>query len=169
VSALHGLPPVTAPDARVLILGSFPGERSLAAAQYYAHPQNRFWRTLAPVVGFAAEDPYGARLEALRLARVAVWDVLASCERRGSLDTAIVAGTEVPNDFGSVLVRQRGVERVLFNGRKAAELFSRLVIPEEYWPDLGLQLRALPSTSPANAAVRLEGLRTVWGEAIAPT
>lgn len=163
---LRGLPPITGPHPRVLILGSFPGTRSLAEARYYAHPQNRFWRTVAPVVDRAADAPYDTRTAALRRAGVALWDVLASCERRGSLDSAIVPGSEVPNDFGDLMEQLPVLERVLFNGRKAAEMFSRLVVPEEYWPDLGVALRVLPSTSPANAAVGLDALRMVWADAL---
>src|SRR5690606_17517515 len=110
---LRGLPPIMRARPRVLILGSFPGERSLAEERYYAHPQNRFWRTVAPVTGCEHDAPYGTRTEALRLAGVALWDVLASCERRGSLDSAIVPGSEVPNHFGDLMARQPGLQRVL--------------------------------------------------------
>lgn len=163
---LRGLPPIMGARARVLILGSFPGERSLAEARYYAHPQNRLWRTVAPVIGREHDAPYDSRMEALGRSGIAMWDVLASCERRGSLDSAIVPGSEVPNHFGDLMAQQPDLQRVLFNGRKAAEMFSRLVVPEEYWPDLGVTLRVLPSTSPANAAVRLDALRTVWTRAL---
>ena len=112
------------------------------------------------------DAPYETRTDALGLAGIAVWDVLASCERRGSLDSAIVPGSEVPNDFSDLMAQQSDLERVLFNGRKAADMFARLVVPEEYWPDLGVALHVLPSTSPANAAVRLDALRTVWTRAL---
>lgn len=166
LTLLHGLPAITGPRPRVLILGSFPGERSLAEARYYAHPQNRFWRTVAPVIDCAPDSPYEARTAALRQAGVAVWDVLASCERRGSLDSKIVRGSEVPNEFSRLVDHQPTLHRVLFNGRKAAEMFSRLVVPEEFWPDLGVALRVLPSTSPANASVRLDALRSLWMDAL---
>jgi len=132
LTLLRGLPPILAPGARVLILGSFPGARSLAEARYYAHPQNRFWHTVAPVVGCAAGAPYEARTDALRRGGVALWDVLASCERSGSLDSAIIPGSEIPNDIGDLLEQSSALRCVLFNGRKAAEMFARLVVPEEY-------------------------------------
>lgn len=123
-------------------------------------------RARAPVVEREHDAPYETRTDALGLAGIAVWDVLASCERRGSLDRAIVPGSEVPNDFSDLMAQQSDLERVLFNGRKAADMFARLVVPEEYWPDLGVALHVLPSTSPANAAVRLDALRTVWTRAL---
>jgi hypoxanthine-DNA glycosylase len=166
LTLLRGLPPIAGPRAHVLVLGSFPGARSLAEAQYYAHPQNRFWRAVAPEVGCEPDAPYVARTDALCRAGVALWDVLASCQRLGSLDSAIVPGSEIPNDLDALLEQQPSLQRVLFNGRKAAEMFARLVVPEEYWPDLGVTLRVLPSTSPANAAVRLDALRLVWSDAL---
>lgn len=166
LAMLRGLPPIGGPCPSVLILGSFPGARSLADGQYYAHPQNRFWHILAPVIDRAPDAPYEARTDALRLAGVAVWDVLASCERRGSLDSGIVRGSEIPNDFSALMGRRPALQRVLFNGRRAAEMFSRLVVPEDLWLDLGVALHVLPSTSPANASVRLDALRTSWTAAL---
>lgn len=151
VSPLRGFPCIAGPAPRVLILGSFPSERSLAAGEYYAHPQNRFWRTAGAALGFPASLPYERRTAALRAAGVALWDVLARCERRGSLDSAIVPGSEVPNDFSSLAGPLHTVRRLLLNGQKAAALFSRFVVPEEFWPDLGPEVRVMPSTSPANA------------------
>src|SRR6185312_12421196 len=86
----RGLPPVIAPDARVLILGSFPSEASLAARQYYAHPRNHFWPILGSVLNEPfAELPYADRLSRIRAHRVAIWDTIVACERTGSLDAAI--------------------------------------------------------------------------------
>lgn len=162
---LRGFPPVVGPAPHTLILGSFPSERSLTAGQYYAHPQNRFWRTLGAALGFPATLPYEERLAALLKAGVALWDVLERCERRGSLDSAIVPGSEWPNDFSVLTGRLRTVARILLNGRKAADLFSRLVVPEEVWPDLGPAVLVMPSTSPANAR-DVAGQLAAWRAAL---
>lgn len=157
-----GLPSVSRPDARVLVLGSFPGLRSLEAQQYYAHGQNRFWLAIADVTGAAASAPYDARLAALVARRIALWDVLARCERPGSMDAAIVRASEEPNDFASFFAAHREVEAVCFNGRAAAALFARHVVPEDLWRGSGIEFIALPSTSPAHAALRPPQLAERW-------
>ena len=113
--------------ARVLILGSMPGAASLAAGQYYAHPRNAFWRILGAVCHFPADAPYAARVAALQAAGIAVWDVLQSCVRPGSLDTAIERSSEVPNDLAGLLVRHPGIGRICFNGGTAEAAFRRHV------------------------------------------
>lgn len=163
---LCGLPPVHASDAKVLVLGSFPGVRSLAEQQYYAHPQNRFWPTMGSVCGFEPRAPYAERVRGLRTCRVALWDVLGACTRVGSLDSAIVIGTEEPNDFGSLFERCPRIRGVLFNGQKAAQSFARHVVPEEFWAGSGLEFVVLPSTSPAHAAMRPPELAGRWREAL---
>jgi hypothetical protein len=94
---LRGLPPQAAPDCRVLVLGSMPGAASLAAARYYAHPRNRFWPLMGALCGFDPALDYPLRLAALQAAGVGLWDVIGTCERRGSLDADIVRGSEVAN------------------------------------------------------------------------
>lgn len=102
---LSGLPPVIDRRARVLILGSFPSAASLAAQQYYAHPRNQFWRMLGAVIGQPLKDmPYAARLAAAQAAGIAIWDIYASCERAGSLDSAI--RNSVANDFAALKSRR---------------------------------------------------------------
>src|SRR5262245_12597018 len=106
-----------------------PGEASLRAGQYYAHPQNLFWKVLGEALGYAPpagaassglrEAPYPERLHFLRSAGIALWDVLASCQRRGSLDSDIAADTRVANDFEGFFAKHRRIERVLFNGATA--------------------------------------------------
>lgn len=100
---IHSFDPIAAPDAEILILGSMPGRASLAAGQYYAHAQNAFWRIMAELLGFDATAPYAERTQALKSARIALWDVLHSCEREGSLDTNIDRETLVANDFAAFL------------------------------------------------------------------
>jgi hypoxanthine-DNA glycosylase len=144
---IRSFPPIADGRSQVLILGSMPGRASLAAAQYYAHPQNAFWRIAAELLGFDAGLPYPARARALRARRIAVWDVLQSCEREGSLDSRIE--NEVANDLSAFFRAHRRIRRVFFNGAKAEASFRRHVPAA-----LGAALvcRRLPSTSPANAS-----------------
>lgn len=161
---LHSFAPVEAPDAKVLVLGSMPGVASLTAGRYYAHPQNRFWPIMGSLVGAAPELDYLRRLDILRAAGIALWDVFAECEREGSLDSAIRDDTAVANDFAGFLARHPQVRTVLFNGAKAEHAFRRFVLGPLDRPDL--ILRRLPSTSPANASQRNEAKWSAWREAL---
>ena len=158
---LTGLPPVLGPDARVLVLGSFPSAASLARRQYYAHPQNRFWL----IVGTLLEGadwralPYEARVEGVRAAGIAIWDIYGACERSGSLDTAI-RNPEF-NDFAALLQRAPGITRVCFNGATAARAVRHLA-------SFGLDTLSLPSTSPANAGQTLDFKLARWRAALTP-
>jgi double-stranded uracil-DNA glycosylase len=158
---LTGLPPSVGAGCRVLVLGSMPGDASLQAARYYAHPRNRFWPVMASLCGFASDLPYEDRLLALHRAGVGVWDVIGQCERPGSLDARIVRGSEVANPIGDLLVAHRSIEAIALNGGKAADAFRRHVaprLPEARAPTLF----ALPSTSPAHAALRQDDIRDAW-------
>lgn len=138
----------------MLILGSMPGVRSLEAVQYYAHPQNRFWPTMQAVFGIDAALPYAKRMADLLACGVGLWDVLAGCERRGSLDSAIAPQSEVANAIAPLLLDRRDIRAVAFNGAKAAQAFTRHVaasLPEARRRDL--ELHTLPSTSPAHASM----------------
>jgi len=164
---VRGFPPASRPDARVLVLGTMPGVASLAAGRYYAHPRNAFWSIAAQALGFDAGLPYEARLAALNAAGVALWDVLAACERPGSLDAAIDAGSAQPNDFGGFLAAHPHVRRICFNGAKAHALFRRHVLPG--LPEAaGLECAALPSTSPAHAAMPPAAKLAAWRQALRP-
>jgi double-stranded uracil-DNA glycosylase len=159
VSLVHSFPPIAAPGARVLILGSMPGAASLAAGQYYAHPRNLFWPIMGALFDAGPERPYGERVERLRAAGVAVWDVLASCVRPGSLDTAIERSSAEPNDFRGFLSAHPEIDRVFFNGTMAEQSFRRLVLPR--LPRVpGMQ--RLPSSSPAHAARSFEEKLQAW-------
>lgn len=161
---LQGFPPIAAPDARVLVLGSMPGAASLRAGQYYAHGQNRFWPFMGELVGAWPELPYPARCARLVAAGVAVWDVLDRCEREGSLDSAINDRTALPNDFATFFAGHPQVATVLFNGSKAEATFRRRVLPTLDRPHL--VLRRLPSTSPANASQRNPDKLATWRAAL---
>lgn len=151
------LPPVVDGGCRVLVLGSMPGEVSLRARQYYAHPRNAFWPIVGELIGFDPGDDYAARLEFLRGAGVGLWDVLRSCSRAGSLDSAIARDGMVANDFDTLFTAGPGITRVFFNGAAAARAFHRLVLPPP-----GVVCRRLPSTSPANAAMGFAEKLRAW-------
>lgn len=165
---VQSFPPVAAPGARVLVLGSMPGTASLAAVQYYAHPRNAFWPIVAALCGFAADAPYRTRLLALRQCGVALWDVLSRCERPGSLDSDIAPATAATNDFGGFLRRHRRIEAVLCNGGTAFRLFTARVQPALAAPWSALPVRQLPSTSPAHAGMRFDDKLRAWRAALGP-
>jgi len=161
-----GFPPVADSRARVLVLGSLPGRRSLDAREYYAQPHNAFWRIMGRLFGAEPSLPYEQRLERLRAARVALWDVLAAGEREGSLDASIVPASVVVNDFVSFFAGHPDIDLVCFNGRTAAELYRRRVVPQLEPEPAGLTTRLLPSTSPAHASLRFEQKLARWAGAL---
>jgi hypoxanthine-DNA glycosylase len=114
----HSFPPVVAPDTRLLVLGSLPGERSLAAARYYAHPQNQFWQLISPAAGRDLVPlPYPERLEALLAARIGLWDVVASATRPGSTDAAL--RDIEPHDIAALAATLSDLRALAFNGATA--------------------------------------------------
>ena len=153
-ATLACLGPVVGRETRLVILGSFPGEASLAAQQYYAHPRNHFWRILSGIWG---EDlvslPYPARLDALRARRVGLWDVYASCNRQGSLDSAI--RDAVPNPLGRLLEAAPSLVAVAHNGGESARSMKLTRA-------LGVAVHRLPSSSPANASWSLARKIDAW-------
>jgi len=166
VSLSVGFPPVADSRARVLVLGSLPGRRSLDAREYYAQPHNTFWRIMGRLFGAEPSLPYEQRLERLRAARVALWDVLAAGEREGSLDVSIVPASVVVNDLVSFFAGHPDIDLVCFNGRTAAELYRRRVVPQLPPEPAGLTTRLLPSTSPAHALLRFEQKLADWAGAL---
>lgn len=157
MTKLKGLPPVIDGQARILILGSFPSEASLAARQYYAHRQNQFWRVLGSVIGRPlVEMDYAAKQAAVKAAGIAIWDVYGACTRDGSLDSAI--RDAVPNDFHRLKKDAPQLRRVCFNGKAAAK-FSPAI------EALGYETAVLPSTSPAYT-LAFESKLAAWGSAL---
>jgi double-stranded uracil-DNA glycosylase len=139
-----GLPPVARRDARLFILGSLPGDASLAARQYYAHPRNQFWRLLGLAVGEELQSlPYEQRLQRLAERRIGLWDVVASATRLGSLDQAIRLANH--NRIDRLLHDYPQLEAIAFNGSTAAAIGRKLVGKAEV-----VSLIDLPSSSPAN-------------------
>lgn len=152
---ITSFPPVISSNSAVLILGSMPGEMSLRMQQYYAHPRNYFWRLMDDLVGVPAFAPYAERVERLAETGIALWDSLKFCERPdSSLDSRIVAETEVPNDFPTLFDTNPAIRAICFNGKKSEQVFRRRVLP--LMPEGQLQmldLIGLPSTSPANVGL----------------
>lgn len=161
-AAVQGFGAVSDARARVLVLGTMPGVVSLAAGRYYANPRNAFWPIMAALYGIDAQADYDIRLAQLRDAGVALWDVLAECERPGSLDAAIVAGSARANDFAAFLAAHPAIERIAFNGAKAAALFKRHALPQLAGLERPLCYLSLPSTSPAHAAQPLAAKLAAW-------
>jgi hypoxanthine-DNA glycosylase len=145
----QGFPPVSAPDAHVLILGSMPGVASLEAAQYYAFPRNVFWRIMGELFGAGPELVYQARLDKLVACHIALWDVIAECRRPGSLDASIAEDGLITNNFAGFFDRHPSITRVAFNGQTAARLFRKKV---QFSLAREFEYLTLPSTSPAHAA-----------------
>lgn len=162
MTEVHSFPPIAAPDATRLILGTMPGEMSLARAQYYGHARNAFWPLMLDLLQLPATLDYPARCAALREHRIAVWDVLRSCHRVGSLDSAIAKDTMVANDFIAFFTAHPHIRRVCFNGGPAHQLWRRLVQPVLSPARITLDLQVLPSTSPAHAAMSLAEKRKRW-------
>ena len=154
------LPPIAKPDARVLILGSLPGQASLKLQQYYAHPRNQFWPILGQLFEFPANAPYPERLQHALRHRIALWDVCAQAQRPGSsLDSAI--RNAVANDFPSFLAAHPHINLIACNGGKAFNLFRRLAAPH-LTPAQRSLVRQLPSTSPAHAGMTFEQKLAQW-------
>lgn len=168
---LRGFPPIARPDARVLVLGSMPGVASLVAGEYYAHRRNAFWPLMGILLDAGPERSYAERMERLCAVGVAVWDVLAGCERSGSADSAIVPSSERANDFGSFFVAHPCIAQVFFNGAKAESAWKRQVAGELATRHARIPCTRLPSTSAAHAgldqAQKLEAWRVLAHSAVA--
>ncbi len=151
----YSFPPISNPDAKILILGTMPGAQSLATNQYYANPRNAFWKILFTLTNSPFSDDYEQRKSLLLENHIALWDVLEVCVRPGSLDSAIEQ--EVPNDFDSFLKTHPNIRHIYFNGQKAAAFFKKYVkLENEY------HLTTLPSTSPAHAGKSFEAKLKDW-------
>lgn len=159
---IGGFPPVVGRQPRVLILGSMPGVASLAAQEYYALPRNAFWPIMGKLFGACFELAYQDRLDVLKTGRVALWDVLGSCVRPGSLDASIDANSAVANDFGQLFADYPSIDRVFFNGKKAAEMYRRHVVTVLTSRAAQISDDTLPSTSPAHASLSFDEKLAAW-------
>jgi len=165
MSLSHGFPPVADPSARVLVLGSLPGKASLDAQEYYANKQNAFWRIMGDLFDAGPAVPYDRRLESLRGAYIALWDVIAAGERAGSLDADIVKSSVFVNDFSAFFALHRNIHHIFFNGAAAEAAFRRHVLPGLH--GVSLQVIRLPSTSPAHAASSYAEKLAAWSALVA--
>jgi TDG/mug DNA glycosylase family protein len=161
MAQINGFPPISRPDAHILILGSMPSSESLARRQYYAHPRNGFWPILTRLLHIGASS-YAERTEQVARKGVAIWDVLKTCTRRGSLDSAIDDQSLVTNDFQAFFDRHPRIRIVFFNGAKAEAVYRRHVRPGLSGSAAALPLHRLPSTSPAHAGMTLEQKTAAW-------
>lgn len=150
----HEFPPVYDENSEILILGSFPSVKSREMQFYYGHPQNRFWKLLAVLKQETVPKSIEEKKEFLLRNRIALWDVIASCEIRGSSDSSIK--NAVPNDVSYIIGRSR-ITKIYANGGKAKQLYDRYLKEKT-----GIPALQLPSTSPANAAYQMERLLESW-------
>ncbi|PSJ16455.1 DNA-deoxyinosine glycosylase [Nitrosomonas supralitoralis] len=161
---IHSFAPIAGIHAKILILGSMPGEASLAENQYYAHPRNVFWPIMAPLLQIQVNTSYEEKIIALKSSPIALWDVLKSCSRTGSLDSMIDTETQIINNFAAFFSLHREITHVFFNGGKAETCFRRNVILDK---DSGaITLSRLPSTSPANARLSFDARYRIWHQMI---
>ncbi len=151
-------------DAQILILGSMPGELSLARQQYYAHPCNAFWKIIANLFDFTPDDSYADKLLALQQHKLALWDVIQCCERQGSLDSNISNASIISNDFASFFQQHQQIKHIFFNGSRAYQEYQKRVMPQLSEPWQSLSCTRLPSTSPAMASLRFEQKLIAWTE-----
>lgn len=150
-------------NPKILILGSMPGEESLRQQQYYAFPRNAFWKIMGELFCFSREIPYEERLVILKRNGIALWDSLASCRREGSLDTKIM--DPVPNDILSLVKKNPTIRKILCNGSASWNYLKRYN-PDVF--DLPLEIKKLPSTSPAAAVFSYEKKLAEYREQIIP-
>lgn len=153
-TVVHTIPPLYAADSRVLILGSIPSPKSRETAFFYGHPHNRYWRVLAQVLDEASPQSIEEKRALCMRHKIAMWDVLASCDIMGAGDSTI--RNPVPNDLAA-LIQKTQVHTVFATGQKAAALYRKYCEQST-----GLPVIALPSTSPANAAWSFERLCTAY-------
>ena len=165
---VYSFPPVAADDARILILGSMPGIASLQATQYYAHPRNHFWRIISEIYGQSAVPDYPQRLKLLCANRLALWDVLHSCVRPGSLDAAIEHHSAEPNELIGLLQSHPAIVRICCNGGTAFTALRRYFgnALRARFPQV--EVRQLPSTSAANASWSYARKLLAWQQGLNP-
>jgi double-stranded uracil-DNA glycosylase len=159
-----GFPPISSPSARVLILGSLPGRLSLERGEYYANPQNAFWKIIAARVPDLPSD-YAGRVRAIIELRVALWDVLAAATRFGSLD-AEIADDAIPNNFRAFFHAHPDIGLIGLNGGTAAKFYERRVVPTLTEAQRLIVRTTLPSTSPAHAGLPFAEKAARWSGAL---
>lgn len=151
---IHEFEPVYNKESEVLILGTFPSVKSREQGFFYGHPQNRFWKVIAGLIGSPAPVSIEEKKTLLLQNKIAVWDVIAQCDIAGSSDSSIK--NVIPANIESV-VRGSKIKRIYANGNTAKKLYDKYILPE-----LSMEITGLPSTSPANAGYSLERLLEAW-------
>jgi hypoxanthine-DNA glycosylase len=162
MNTINGFPPVADINASILILGSMPSTRSLQAQEYYAHPRNSFWFIISTLLGNDSQPDYNHRKTLLINNRIALWDVLNTCQREGSLDSAIMNESTVVNDFNQFFRDHPLIKAVYFNGSRAQQEYNRQVLPELDSDLADIEYQRLPSTSPAMASLTREQKLQEW-------
>ena len=157
---LQSFAPVIDSQSQVLVLGTMPGEASQRAQQYYAHPRNAFWPIMQAMFGIDSKALYVDRLASLLQHRIALWDVYAKCNRVGSLDSAICHKTAEINSIAQLLHFYPAIHTLVFNGKLAQQTFLK-VEAKQIEKDR-VNLLAMPSTSPANAALNFQDKLSAW-------
>lgn len=151
---IHPIPPLFAEDSKTLILGSFPSVKSREAEFFYGHPQNRYWAVVAAVFGCEKPETIEEKKKLVLSNKLAMWDVIGECEIEGSADSTIRNVTA--NDL-SVILKNCPIERIFVNGKTAEKYYNKYT-----YPKTGIKAICLPSTSPANAAWKLDKLIEAW-------
>ena len=160
----QGFPPIADQRSRILILGSMPSEASLQKQEYYGHPRNAFWKMMAQLFGFDHTANYVQRTAALKKQHIAVWDVLQTCERQGSLDSSIVDSSITPNNFFDFFQQHKNIRAVFFNGTKAEQEYRKRVMPSLSGNQQAIVYTRLPSSSPAMASLSFDAKLREWAQ-----
>ncbi len=159
----HEFAPVFNKESKILILGTFPSVKSREQQFYYGHPQNRFWKVLSHITKEPLPTTITEKKQLLLSHKIAIWDVIASCDIIGSSDSSI--RNVIPADIASLLAKS-SIAAIFGNGNKSCELFEKYTVPTLAGLSHSYTIEKLPSTSPANAAWRLERLCEYWQEKI---
>jgi len=159
-----GFKPIIGGRPEILILGSMPGQASLAQSQYYANPRNLFWQIIADLFNFNHHLNYEQKIALIIKNKIALWDVIESCERPGSLDASICSASIKINNFEQLFSNYPSISHVFFNGKKAEKEFHKRVLPKLSAPHSQLDWVLLPSTSPANAGVSRDEKIIQWSK-----
>ena len=162
MSTVTGFPPIADNNAIILILGSMPSIKSLEQQQYYAHPRNSFWFIMTKLLGEKSDLDYAERKALLLHNKIALWDVLNTCQRKGSLDSSINNETIVVNDFNKFFTEHLLIRTVFFNGSRAQQEYNRHVLPVLNAEFASISYKRLPSTSPAMASLNREQKLQQW-------
>jgi double-stranded uracil-DNA glycosylase len=162
MSTLEGFAPIISKHAKVLILGSMPGEASLIKQQYYGHPRNAFWPIMNALFTIDPDLCYLERKQALIENNIAIWDVLKCCKRQGSLDSQIVTASIITNRFDTFFSEYSSIQQVYFNGLTAEKLYRKYSLPTLIEHFSYIQYHRLPSSSPAHASLNLAQKIEAW-------